>query len=194
MLFRSSSASWTTAVVHEAEDGTVRRLTFAELDDQVARVRAGLRARGIGKGDAVAIYLPMTAEAVVATYAVASIGAMVVPLFSGFAPAAIASRLQDADAKAVITADGTTRRRRTVALKPQLDEALKACPGVELVAVVDNVGHAITLEPGRDVRWSELLAAHPDPEIEPTSSSDVLLLAYTSGTTGRPKEIGRAHV
>src|SRR5260370_31852636 len=138
------------AVGHEAEDGAVRRLTFAELDDQVARVRAGLRARGIGKGDAVAIYLPMAPEAVVAMYAVASIGAMVVPLFSGFAPAAIASRLQDADAKAVITADGTTRRRRTVLLKPQLDEALKACPGVEVVAVVDNVGEAVTLEPRRD--------------------------------------------
>jgi len=182
-----------TAVVHEAEDGTVRRLTFAELDDQVARVRAGLRARGIGQGDAVAIYLPMAAEAVVATYAVASIGAMVVPLFSGFAPAAIASRIQDADAKAVITADGTTRRRRTVLLKPQLDEALKACPGVELVAVVDNAGEAVTLEPGRDVGWAELLAADPDPEIEPTSASDVLLLAYTSGTTGRPKGAVHTH-
>ena len=182
-----------TAVVHEAEDGTVRRLTFAELDDQVARVRAGLRARGIGRGDAVAIYLPMAPEAVVATYAVASIGAMVVPLFSGFAPAAIASRIQDADARAVITADGTTRRRRTVLLKPQLDEALKACPGVELVAVVDNIGEAVTLEPGRDVLWSELLAADPDPEVEPTSASDVLLLAYTSGTTGRPKGAVHTH-
>ena len=182
-----------TAIVHEAEDGTVRRLTFAELDDEVARVRAGLRARGIGKGDAVAIYLPMTPEAVVATYAVASIGAMVVPLFSGFAPAAIASRLQDADAKAVITADGTTRRRRTVPLKPLLDEALTACPGVELVAVVDNAGEAVTLEPGRDVRWAELLAADPDPLVEPTSASDVLLLAYTSGTTGRPKGAVHTH-
>ena len=181
------------AVVHEAEDGTARRLTFAELDDQVARVRAGLRARGIGKGDAVAIYLPMTPEAVVATYAVASIGAMVVPLFSGFAPAAIASRLQDADAKAVITADGTTRRGRTVLLKPQLDEALKACPGVELVAVADHAGEAVTLEPGRDVPWSELLAADPDPQVEPTSASDVLLLAYTSGTTGRPKGAVHTH-
>jgi acetyl-CoA synthetase len=182
-----------TAVVHETEDGTVRRLTFAELDDQVARVRAGLRARGIGKGDAVAIYLPMTPEAVVATYAVASIGAMVVPLFSGFAPAAIASRLQDADAKAVITADGTTRRRRAVLLKPQLDEALKACPGVELVAVVDNLGETVTLAPGREVGWAELLAADPDPEVEPTSASDVLLLAYTSGTTGRPKGAVHTH-
>ena len=119
------------AVVHEAEDGDLRRLTFAELDDQVARVRAGLRARGIGKGDAVALFLPMTPEAVIATYAMASIGAIVVPLFSGFAPAAIASRIQDADAVAVIVADGTTRRRRTAVMKPLLDEALKSCPRVE---------------------------------------------------------------
>ena len=182
-----------TAVVHETEDGTVRRLTFAELGDQVARVRAGLRARGIGKGDAVAIYLPMAPEAVVAAYAVASIGAIVVPLFSGFAPAAIASRIQDADAKAIITADGTTRRGRTVALKPQLDEALKACPGVELVAVAGNAGEDATLEPGRDVEWAELLAADPDYEVEPTSASDVLLLAYTSGTTGRPKGAVHTH-
>ncbi|MGW6199751.1 AMP-binding protein [Kribbella sp. NPDC055110] len=167
------------AVVHETEDGTVRRLTFAELDDQVARVRAGLRARGIGKGDAVAIYLPMTPRAVVAMYAVASIGAMVVPLFSGFAPAAIAARIQDADAKAVITTSGTTRRRRTVALQDQLDEALKTCPSVELV-VTDDV-------------WADLLAADPDPVVEPTSASDVFLLAYTSGTTGRPKGAVHTH-
>ena len=186
-----------TAVVHEAEDGTVRSLTFAELDDQVARLRAGLRARGIGKGDAVAIYLPMTPEAVVATYAVASIGAMVVPLFSGFAPTAIASRIQDADAKAVITADGTTRRRRTAAMKPQLDEALRSCPGVELVVVAENLAGnlagTVTLEPGRDVLWSELLAGDPDPHVEPTAASDVLLLAYTSGTTGRPKGAVHTH-
>ncbi|HEY3001409.1 MAG TPA: AMP-binding protein [Kribbellaceae bacterium] len=170
-----------TAVVHETEDGTVRRLTFAELDDQVARVRAGLRAHGVGKGDAVAIYLPMTPEAVVATYAVASIGAMVVPLFSGFAPAAIAARIQDADAKAVITAAGTTRRRRTVAMRSQLDEALKSCPGVEHVVVVG------------DDSWTAVLSADPDPFVEPTSASDVLLLAYTSGTTGRPKGAVHTH-
>ena len=181
------------AVVHEAEDGMVRTLTFAELDDQIARLRAGLRARGIGKGDAVAIYLPMTLEAVVATYAVASIGAMVVPLFSGFAPTAIASRIQDADAKAVVTADGTTRRRRTTAMKYQLDEALRSCPGVELVVIVENLGETVTLEPGRDVLWGALLAADPDPEVEPTAASDVLLLAYTSGTTGRPKGAVHTH-
>jgi acetyl-CoA synthetase len=182
-----------TAVVHEAEDGTTHTLTFAELEDQVARARAGLRSRGVGKGDAVAIYLPMTPEAVVATYAVSSLGAMVVPLFSGFAPTAIASRLQDAEVKAVITADGTIRRGKTAPMRPQLVEALESCPLVELVVVVENLGEPLSLDARREVGWSELLAADPDPEVEPTSASDVLLLAYTSGTTGRPKGAVHTH-
>jgi acetyl-CoA synthetase len=182
-----------TAIVHEAEDGAVRRLTFAELDDQVARARAGLRGRGIGKDDAVAIYLPMSPEAVVATYAVASIGAMVVPLFSGFAPTAIASRIQDARAKAVVTADGTIRRGKTTRMLPQLEEALASCPSVELVVVVDNLGETLALEDGREISWQQLLAAGPDHVVEPTSASDVLLLAYTSGTTGKPKGAVHTH-
>jgi acetyl-CoA synthetase len=169
------------SVVHESEAGAIRTLTFAELADQVARVRAGLRAHGIGKGDAVALFLPMVPEAVVATYAVASIGAMVVPLFSGFAPTAIASRLQDADVKAVITADGTVRRGRATAMRPELDEALKTCPTVTFVLSVA----------GPD--WEAMLGHAPDWDIEPTSASDVLLLGYTSGTTGRPKGAVHTH-
>ncbi len=189
----ASATPEATAIVHESEDGTVRSLTFAELDDQVARLRGALRARGVAKGDAVAVYLPMTPEAVVATYAVASIGAMVVPLFSGFAPTAIASRLQDAGVKAVITADGTVRRGRTAEMKPQLDEALRTCPDVELVAVVANLGQPLDLVEGRDESWADLLAGEPDPVVEPTGASDVLLLAYTSGTTGRPKGAVHTH-
>jgi acetyl-CoA synthetase len=196
------------AVVHESEDGSVRVLTYRALEDQVARLRGALRARGIGKGDAVAIYLPMAPEAVVATYAVASLGALLVPLFSGFAPTAIASRLQDAGAKAVVTADGTVRRGRVAALRPNLTEALASCPSVELVVVVDNLGGGdLTLEGpdkgglegrrlevgGLEVRWDELLEHAPDPEVEPTSASDVLLLAYTSGTTGKPKGAVHTH-
>jgi acetyl-CoA synthetase len=185
------------AVVHEAEDGSVRRLSYTELDQQVASVRAGLRAHGIGKGDAVALYLPMTPEAVISCYAVASIGAMVVPLFSGFAPTAIASRLQDAGAKAVIAADGTVRRGRTSAMLPQMLEALKSCPSVELLVTVRNLGGVPVgeVEPTgpREVAWADLLASDPDPDVEPTSASDVLLLAYTSGTTGRPKGAVHTH-
>ena len=180
------------AVVHESEAGDTQTLTFRELDERVARARAGLRSLGIGAGDAVALYLPMTPEAVVALYAIASLGAMAVPLFSGFAPGAIASRLQDAAAKAVVTADGTVRRGRTSAMLPQLREALASCPSVEHVVVVDNLGGDSSLA-ANETAWSDLLVHDPDPDVEPTSASDVLLLAYTSGTTGRPKGAVHTH-
>lgn len=180
------------AVVHETEDGTSRAVTYAELADEVARLRGALRAHGLGKGDAVALYVPMTIDAVTAVYAVASIGAMLVPLFSGFAPGAIASRIQDAGAKAVITADGTVRRGRRTLMLPQLREALASCPTVETVVVIDNVGQRGQLAAG-EVAWEDMLAGEPDPVVEATSASDVLLLAYTSGTTGRPKGAVHTH-
>ncbi len=183
----------TPAVVHEAEDGTVRTLTFAELSDQVARVRGGLRRHGIGPGDAVAIYLPMAPETVVALYAVASIGAVAVPLFSGFAAAAIASRIRDAGARAVITADGTIRRGKTIRMLPQVREALAACPGVELTVVIANLGEPQGTGRDRELPWQLLLEAEPDLATEPTAASDILLLAYTSGTTGKPKGAVHTH-
>ncbi|WP_329045028.1 AMP-binding protein [Amycolatopsis sp. NBC_01488] len=169
-----------TAVVHEAEDGRVRSLTFHELGAEVARVAAGLRELGIGRGDAVGLFLPMIPEAVVACYAVARLGAVLVPLFSGFAPGAIAARLRDADAKAVIVADGTVRRRREVAMKPLLDAALRSCPSVRHVVVAGESG------------WTGL----PDGEpvaAEPMAATGTLLLAYTSGTTGKPKGAVHTH-
>jgi acetyl-CoA synthetase len=194
---RDPLAAQRLAVIHEAEDGTTRTLTFAELEDQVRRAAAGLRALGIGKGDAVALYVPMIPEAVVACYAVAWLGAVLVPLFSGFAPSAIASRLQDAGAKAVMVADGTVRRRRTVEMRPMLDEALATCPSVEHVVVIDNLGRLPNLDAGNATSWAALVSTMQDAgrvaPPEPMTASETLLLGYTSGTTGKPKGAVHTH-
>jgi acetyl-CoA synthetase len=185
------------AVVHEAEDGTTRTLTYGELRQEAERVGRGLRSLGIGKGDAVALFMPMTLEAVIACYAVAGLGAVLVPLFSGFAPQAVASRLQDADAKAVIVADVTVRRGREVAMRPVLDEALESCPTVEHVIVVGNTGDGPTASLPWETLWSDLSPGVGEPGeahiAETLSAADTLLLAYTSGTTGRPKGAVHTH-
>ena len=181
------------AVTHEAEDGAVRSLSYRELAADVERAAAGLRELGVGKGDAVALFLPMIPEAVVSVYAVARLGAVLVPLFSGFAPSAIASRIQDADAKVVIVADGTVRRRKTVRMKPALDEALAVCPTVQSVVVVENVGAEVD-STGRDISWTKLLGNGGDPRpVEAMDAGEPFALAYTSGTTGKPKGAVHTH-
>ena len=112
------------AVIGETEDGEVHTLTYAELRREVDRIAAGLRAIGIRKGDPVAVFMPMVVEAVVAAYAIAKLGAIYMPIFSGFAPSAVAARLQDAGAKALITADGGLRRGKQALMKPAADEAV----------------------------------------------------------------------
>jgi len=180
------------AVIHEDEPGNVATLSYAELGAAVDRVAAGLRGAGIGKGDTVAVFLPMIPEAVVASYAIAKVGALYLPLFSGFAPSAIAARLQDADAKLVFTADWAWRRGARAPMKPALDEALAECPTVRRVVVVER-GEAGAGGP-LDVGWDEFAPPVDGPvPAEPTDAEDPLLLGYTSGTTGKPKGAVHTH-
>src|SRR4051812_6494649 len=182
------------AVIGESETGRTRALTFADLRRRVDEVAAGLRDAGVVKGDAVAVYMPMVPEAVVAAYAIAKLGAIYMPIFSGFAPSAVAARLEDASAKVLFTADGTWRRGRHGLMKPGADEAVAGSPTVERVVVLRNIGEDVPMTEGRDVWWDDFVAPHSGAvvECEDTDSEDVFMIAYTSGTTGNPK--GAVHV
>jgi len=187
----SSELADSNALVWEGEDGQVRALTYAELSAAVNRVANGLLAAGIRRGDAVGVYMPMVLEAVIALYAIAKIGAVYMPIFSGFGAPAIATRLNDAGAKALMTADGFYRRGSKVDMKAVADVAVEQSPSVEHVFIFPRFGE-VALGP-KDHLWdeafgnisAELSAPHFDPETP-------FMIAYTSGTTGRPK--GSVHV
>ena len=183
-----------TAILWEGENGEVRRVSYAELRDMADRLAAGLRSLGVGRGDAVGVFMPMAPETVAATVACAKLGAVYLPIFSGYAPDAVATRLADAGATVLITADGFLRRGTSVNMKEIADEAADAAPSVQHVVTWARLGRAdATSRRGRDVRWDELLEAHPGPfETLPLASEHPLFIAYTSGTTGRPK--GSVHV
>ncbi|HKY83836.1 MAG TPA: AMP-binding protein [Anaerolineales bacterium] len=182
------------AVIFESENGEVRSLTFAELAGCVNRVANALRSLGLGKGDAVGLLMPMTPEIVMALLAVAKIGGVVLPLFSGFGAGAIADRLADGEARLLFTADGMPRRGGLVPLKPVADEAARRVPSLRHMIVHRHMGNPVSIEPGRDHWWHELIDRQsPEAVTESTAAEDPLMIIYTSGTTGRPKGAVHTH-
>ena len=176
----------------EGEDGTRRSYTYAELLDLTERFANVLTSLGVTKGDRVAIFMPMIIELPAAMLACARIGAPHSVVFGGFASHALADRINDADCRVVITADGGLRRGKQVPLKQLVDEALQTTPTIEHCVVVQRLGdqldHELGWVEGRDKWWHELMAdAAPHCEPTPMASEDLLYLLYTSGTTASPK-------
>jgi acetyl-CoA synthetase len=174
----------------EGEPGDTRTITYADLLAEVQRFANVLKSLGVAKGDRVNIYLPMIPELPIALLACARIGAPHSVVFGGFSPDSLADRINDAEAKVLITADGGWRRGAAVALKANADVAVAQTPSIEHVVVVQRTGNEVYMEPGRDVWYHDVMAgAEPVCPPEPVDSEHLLYLLYTSGTTAKPKGI-----
>ena len=174
----------------EGEPGDSRVITYQQLLDEVSKFANSLKSLGVEKGDRVNIYLPMIPEAAVAMLACARIGAAHSVVFGGFSSQSLSDRINDAEAKVLITADGGYRRGEVFPLKPQADEAIATTPSIEKVVVVRRGNNPVDMKAGRDHWYHDLMAAaSSDCPAEPMDSEQLLFLLYTSGTTGKPKGI-----
>jgi acetyl-CoA synthetase len=178
------------ALTWEGEPGEVRRITYRELHADVNRFGNVLKGLGVRRGDRVAIYMPLVPEVVVAMLACARIGAVHTVVFGGFSAESLRDRINDAEACVLVTADGGYRRGGVVPLKRNADEAVRGTPSIRHVVMLERTREAVQMQPGRDLRWHELMAKAGDTcEPEAMDAEDPLYILYTSGTTGKPKGI-----
>lgn len=181
------------AIIWQGEpEEDVRVLTYQMLYDEVRRFAAVLRKMGVHKGDRVSLYMPMIPELAVAMLACARIGAVHSIVFAGFSAVSLQNRIHDCEAKVVVTADAVLRAGRRIPLKVNVDEAVRQCPSVEKVVVVNRGGLEVTMEEGRDLWWHEVMADRTldvDRPCEEMDAEDMLFILYTSGSTGKPKGV-----
>jgi len=176
----------------EGEPGDSRTITYADLQREVCKAANALASLGVTKGDRIAIQLPMIPEAAISMLACARLGALHSVVFGGFSPGALRSRVQDAEAKLVITSDGQFRRGKPAPMKENIDEALTDTPSVEHVIVVRRTETDVPMTEGRDLWWHDVVEGQSDEHTaEAFDSEHPLFILYTSGTTGKPKGVQR---
>lgn len=170
------------------EEGRI--ITYRELYEMVCQFSNVLKAQGVGKGDRVIIYMPMVPEAAVAMLACARIGAVHSVVFAGFSAQSLSDRINDCEAKMVLTSDGNARGNKTIPVKEVVDEALQSTSSIEKVIVLQRTRQAVEMQAGRDIWWHEALeGVSKENKAEPMDSEDMLFILYTSGSTGKPKGV-----
>jgi acetyl-CoA synthetase len=182
------------AIIWEGDDGSVRTISYWQLYQEVNRLANALKSLGIHKGDTIGIYMPMVPEIVTVLMACLKLGAVAIPVFSGFGATALATRLNDAEAKLLFTADGSSRRGKLVQIKQEADRAVEMTPSIKNVIVLKRMGVDITWHAGRDLWWHDIVPQQsPICETEKLDAEAYSLIIYTSGTTGKPKGTVHTH-
>ncbi len=182
------------ALIWEGEEGETRSMSYGELYLEVNKAANALRSLGLGKGDSIGLFMPMVPEIAVAFLAIVKIGGIILPLFSGFGESAIVDRLADADARALFTVDGASRRGKIIPMKPVADKAAERIPTLKHMIVLNRANIPVAMEEGRDHWWTELVSAQPESaSTELTDAEDPLMIIYTSGTTGLAKGAVHTH-